>query len=146
MFEGLLEKILLAKLGKFIAGLDKDNLKVALWSGDIILENVYLKKDALLMFQLPLFLELGKIKRLRIKVPWTRLGSSPVEIFLGGLYIVVVPQEKSSWSFSEEGDIYADKNILKATSLGVDRLLSVKIFLQKRKKSRNPLWSVWEPA
>jgi hypothetical protein len=29
MFETLLEKILLSKLGKFITGLDKENLKIA---------------------------------------------------------------------------------------------------------------------
>lgn len=37
MFEKVLEKILLSKLGKFISGLDKDSLTVALWSGDITL-------------------------------------------------------------------------------------------------------------
>ena len=69
MFEGILEKILLAKLGKYIVGLDKDNLKVGVWGGDITLENVYLKPNALLLLQLPLIISYGKIVKLIIKVP-----------------------------------------------------------------------------
>jgi len=40
MFETLLEKILQQKLGKYIEGLDKNNLKIGVWSGNILLENV----------------------------------------------------------------------------------------------------------
>lgn len=69
MFEALLERILLAKLGKFIEGLDRENLKIAVWSGDIILENVRLKTDTLIMLQLPLILQYSQVSRLEIKVP-----------------------------------------------------------------------------
>ncbi|CAG9311707.1 VPS13_6 [Blepharisma stoltei] len=121
MFEGLIEKILLAKLGKFIADLDKDSLKVALWSGDITLENVYLKPDALLMLQLPIILKYGRITRLIVKVPWAHLSSSPVEILLEGLYAVALPQEREEWDYSEEGEI-------------IKRKENIEMYEQKRKQ------------
>lgn len=126
MFEKLIEKILLAKLGKFIAGLDKDQLKVALWSGDITLENVRLKPDALLMLQLPLVLALGVVKRLVVKVPWTRLGSSSVQISLEGLYAIVAPQPKGDWEYSEEGEVLKKKENLEAHELRRKQLLEHK--------------------
>lgn len=105
MFERILEKILLAKIGKYIVGLDKEQLKVAVWQGDIILENVHLKSEIFQMWQLPLVLDYNLISRLIIKIPWTKLASEPVEILLEGLYMIISPQCKENWDFSEPGNI-----------------------------------------
>ena len=112
MFEGILEKILLAKQGKYIVGLDKDNLKVGVWGGDITLENVYLKPNALLLLQLPLIISYGKIVKLIIKVPWAKLSSSPVEVRLEGLFIIISTQNKQDWEYSEEGDVINRKELI----------------------------------
>ncbi|OMJ85768.1 hypothetical protein SteCoe_12834 [Stentor coeruleus] len=114
MFEGILEKILLAKLGKYIVGLDKDSLKVGVWGGDITLENVHLKANALLLLQLPFLITYGKIVKLVIKVPWSKLSSAPVEIRLEGLYVIISSQEKHQWEYSEEGDIINRKELIEA--------------------------------
>ena len=114
MFEGILEKILLAKLGKYIIGLDKDNLKVGVWGGDITLENVYLKPNALLLLQLPLIITYGKIVKLVVKVPWAKLSSASVEVRLEGLYIIISTQDKANWEYSEEGDIIDRKESIEA--------------------------------
>ena len=114
MFEGLLEKLLLSKLGKYIIGLDKDSLKVGVWGGDITLENVFLKRDALLLLQIPLVITYGKIVRLIVKVPWAKLSSAPVEVRLEGLYIILSTQEKTNWEYSEEGDIIDRKEQIEA--------------------------------
>lgn len=114
MFETLLEKILLSKLGKFIIGLDRENLKVAVWQGDITLNNVQLNPDSLLRFQLPFLLSFGIISELTIKIPWTRLASAPIEIKLDGLYVLLTPQEKKSWEYSEEGEIMKRKELLES--------------------------------
>jgi vacuolar protein sorting-associated protein 13A/C len=112
MFERILERILLAKIGKYIIGLDREQLKVAVWEGDIILENVYLKSDIFQMWQLPLVLKYGKITRLFVKIPWSRLASEPVEIILEGLYMVISPQQKEEWDYSEEGNIKKRKEYI----------------------------------
>jgi vacuolar protein sorting-associated protein 13A/C len=43
MFEGILEKILQARLGEYIEGLDRNNLHIGVWSGNILIENAKLK-------------------------------------------------------------------------------------------------------
>lgn len=52
------------------------------------------------MFQklgFPLRLLFGKIKKLQIKVPWTKISSAPVELVLESLMIVVAPIAKDQW-------------------------------------------------
>ena len=112
MFERLLEKILLARIGKYIVGLDKEQLKVAVWQGDIILENVQLNPELFQMWQLPLVLDFNTISRLIIKIPWTKLASEPVEILLEGLYMIISPQPKENWDFSEPGNIAKRKEYI----------------------------------
>ena len=137
MFERILERILLAKLGRFIIGLDREQLKVAVWQGDIILENVHLKPDLFQMLQLPLTVKYGKVTRLSVKIPWTRLTSEPVEIILEGLYIVISPQEKSNWDYSESGNVmkrkeYIDLHEQRRATVQDQKLLSAEEELQKR--------------
>ncbi|CAG9335375.1 VPS13_3 [Blepharisma stoltei] len=114
MFEALLEKILLAKLGKFIDGLDRENLKIGVWSGDIVLENVKINARALLMLQMPLILKYSFITRLVVKVPWTKLTSSSVEIHLQGLYLIIMQQPEEDWHYSEEGEILKRKEMIES--------------------------------
>ena len=136
MFEALLEKILLSKLGKFISGLDRENLKVAVWKGDIILNNVHLSADSLLMFQLPFILSFGVISELVIRIPWTKLTSSPIEISLDGLFILLSPQEKRNWEYSEEGEIIKRKDLIeslekKTEELSPEEEMKQKGFIEK---------------
>lgn len=131
MFETLLEKILLSKLGKFITGLDRENLKVAVWKGDITLNNVKLSTDSLLMLQLPFVLTFGLISQLQIKIPWTKLSSAPIEILLDGLYILLTPQEKENWEYSEEGEIIKRKDLLESLEKKTEELTTEEEIKQK---------------
>lgn len=136
MFEKLLEKILLSKLGKFISGLDRENLKVAVWQGDIILNNVHLNPESLLRFQLPFILSVGIISELTIKIPWTRLSSSPIEITLNGLQVLLTPQEKKNWEYSEHGEILKRKDMLeslekKTEEISPEEEIKQKSFMEK---------------
>ncbi|KAH9250088.1 hypothetical protein BASA81_012135 [Batrachochytrium salamandrivorans] len=91
MAKSLLLRVLRDTFGHLVEGLESDNLQVAVWSGEIHLENLSLKKDALDAFQdLPLEIKVGRIKSLRISIPWTRLGSEPVKISIDGVYALVV--------------------------------------------------------
>jgi vacuolar protein sorting-associated protein 13A/C len=136
MFEALLERLLLSKLGKFISGLDRESLRVAVWQGDITLHNVQLSPDSLLRFQLPFILAVGCISELTIRIPWTRLTSSPIEITLDGLYVLLRPQDKKNWEYSEEGEIIKRKEILetvekKPEEMTAEEELRQKSFLEK---------------
>jgi len=97
MFEGILENILQSHLGQYINGLDKKNLTMGVWSGNILIENASLKTEAFEKFKLPFRIKFGKICRLKATIPWMSLSSSPVEILLDSLMVVLVSKPKSQW-------------------------------------------------
>jgi vacuolar protein sorting-associated protein 13A/C len=89
MFEGLLESVLGSFLKKYLEGFSSDNLKLSVWSGKISLENLTLRSDIFKQFKLPLELVFGKLGKLKITVPWSSLGSNPVDVLIEDILIVV---------------------------------------------------------
>ncbi len=61
MFEGLLEKLLANYFGKYISGLDSNNLHLGVWSGNVVIENVNLKSDFFEHFDFPFDLVFSSI-------------------------------------------------------------------------------------
>jgi vacuolar protein sorting-associated protein 13A/C len=112
MFETILERILISRLGKYIAGLDKNHLSIGVWSGDIVLENAHLRPEVVKMLGLPLCLVYGKITRLYVKVPWTKLSSAPVEVELSGVYIVLRQEDQDRWEYSDAVEILKKKEAI----------------------------------
>ena len=47
MFESILERILKNYLGRFINGVDSNNLHLGVWKGDVRVENVSIRSDVL---------------------------------------------------------------------------------------------------
>jgi len=81
-----------------VEGIDRQSLKVAVWSGTIHLQDLTLKPSALDRFQLPLKVQYGYLKSLDVKVPWKSLSSSPLEVNLNGLYLIATPTENEEVS------------------------------------------------
>lgn len=50
MFEKLLEGVLLSYFGRYLTGFDKNNLKLGVWSGNVVIENVQVKPDIIERF------------------------------------------------------------------------------------------------
>lgn len=75
MAKRLLLNVLVQVLGDFIDGLTEENLKVGVWSGEIVLENLQINKALLQKYNAPFSLRYGLIKRLELIVPWGTLES-----------------------------------------------------------------------
>jgi hypothetical protein len=60
MLEGVVASILSRYLGKYIDGLQKENINVSIGEGDLVLENLQLKKDALDELELPITVRSGR--------------------------------------------------------------------------------------
>jgi hypothetical protein len=59
MLEGLAATILSRYLGSYIDGLQRENLSIGIGSGDVVLENLQLKRDALDDLDLPVIVKSG---------------------------------------------------------------------------------------
>ncbi|CAD8058857.1 unnamed protein product [Paramecium sonneborni] len=99
MFESLLEKVLNSVLGQFIEGFDAQNLHIGIWSGEVIISNVSLKAEIIKMLELPIRLCFSHIGKLKLNVPWKSLTSSPVEVMLTDLYIIISADHPDVWQY-----------------------------------------------
>jgi vacuolar protein sorting-associated protein 13A/C len=80
--------------------LDKNNLKLGVWSGNMVIENVNLKPEIIEMLELPLRLVKSSIGKMTIKIPWKKLTSMPVEITIENVFISLIPL--AEWIFNDE--------------------------------------------
>ena len=81
VLEDLAATILQRLLGRYVQGLEGRNLRVAVWSGRVVLENLMLRPEALSGL-LPLHVQAGFIGRIEMVVPWHKLKTLPVTIEL----------------------------------------------------------------
>ena len=93
MFQGLVESLLRRMMGEYVEDLDKRALSVSVYSGEVDLHDLKLKKDIFDKFNVPVKLILGRIKRLYLKVPWNALSSKPVKLEIEGVELVIEPLE-----------------------------------------------------
>ena len=80
MFEGLVLSVLDRVLGQYVDGLDRGSLKVAVWSGNVKLTDLKLRRDACYALGLPFNIKTGCIQTAEVTIPWKRLGSEPVTV------------------------------------------------------------------
>ncbi|CAK6982133.1 vacuolar protein sorting-associated protein 13C isoform X1 [Scomber scombrus] len=59
--------------------------------GNVVLENLKVKENALSEFNVPFKVKAGQIGKLTLKIPWKNLYSDAVVATLDGLYLLVVP-------------------------------------------------------
>ena len=97
MFEALLEKILLSHFGQYLSGLDRNNIHLGVWSGNLIIENVSLKSEAIDMWELPLQLRFSHIEKFQVNVPWSKLSQQSVEVIIENVFVIVTQKAKTDW-------------------------------------------------
>ncbi|CBY12474.1 unnamed protein product [Oikopleura dioica] len=77
-------------LKRFIRNLTSDDLKLSIWSGEIVLANLEMRLDVLESeFSLPFSLDSGHINELRINIPWMALGSESVKVSISSIELSV---------------------------------------------------------
>ena len=97
------------------------DIAVDTWNGQVVKDNVTIKKSALenigmRLFGAPLVVVKGYIKKLRIDIPWNKILSKPCEVLLDDIHIVLKP----SASFDPE---FAKRMIWKARQGQFEELL-----------------------
>jgi len=97
MFELLLERVLLNVVGPYIQGIDRQNLQLGVWSGNVTVHNVSIKPEVLRNLELPFKLKFSSVGKLTALIPWSNLGSKPVEILLEDVILIIDPISSEKW-------------------------------------------------
>ena len=85
---GLLERYLHRTLAKYFENLDITRLRLSPFAGDVVLTNLTLRVEALRAAGLPLYIQRGFVRELRIRVPWLKLQSEAIEVLVDMVEVI----------------------------------------------------------
>lgn len=102
MFESLVANLLNRFLGSYIEDFDPKQLNIGIWSGDVKMRNLRLKKESLDRFKLPLSVKFGHLDELTLQIPWSNLKGKPVKIIIEDLYLLASPIILNEFDLNEE--------------------------------------------
>uniref|UniRef100_A0A4W3HUG4 Vacuolar protein sorting 13 homolog C n=1 Tax=Callorhinchus milii TaxID=7868 RepID=A0A4W3HUG4_CALMI len=95
VFESVVADLLNRFLGDYVENLDKSQLKLGIWGGNVVLDNLQIKENALVSI-------INVPYTLTLKIPWKNLYSEAVVATLDGLYVLVVPEGSIQYDAEKE--------------------------------------------
>ncbi|GLT57665.1 hypothetical protein SLA2020_306220 [Shorea laevis] len=98
MLEGVVQRVLLGLLGRYVKDFSRDQVKVTLWNTEVELKDIQLILEAFDYLQLPFALKQGRVGKLIVKVPWNLIGREPILIALEDVFFFVSPRDDDDWS------------------------------------------------
>ena len=119
MLEGLVANLLNRFLGMYVKNFDPKQLNVGIWSGDVTLRNLELRKEALDQLHLPLNVVEGHLGRLTLSIPWSNLRGKPVKVNIEDVFLLSAPREEADYNAEEEEQ--------RAHSLKIEKLESAEL-------------------
>lgn len=102
MLEGLVAGLLNRFLGMYVKNFDPTQLKVGIWSGDVKLRNLELRREALDQLKLPINVVEGHLGALTLVIPWSHLRGAPVKVFIEDVFLLASPKEEAEYDEEEE--------------------------------------------
>ncbi|XP_047984362.1 LOW QUALITY PROTEIN: vacuolar protein sorting-associated protein 13-like [Leguminivora glycinivorella] len=91
VFESIVVDVLNRFLGDYVENLNRSQLKLGIWGGDVVLENLKLKQNALEELNIPVQTVYGHLGKLVLKIPWKNLYGASVEASIERLFLIVNP-------------------------------------------------------
>lgn len=95
MLEGVLATVLNTFLSAYVDNLNTSQLNVGIWSGDVKLKNLRLKRTALDKFRLPVDVKEGYLGQLTLYIPWSNLKGKPVRVLVENVSLLAAPRVTS---------------------------------------------------
>ncbi|KAE8617181.1 hypothetical protein XENTR_v10009002 [Xenopus tropicalis] len=102
MLESVVADLLNRFLGDYVENLDRSQLKLGIWGGNVALENLRIKENALSELNVPFKVKAGQIDKLTLKIPWKNLYGDAVVATLEGLFLLVVPGASIKYDAQKE--------------------------------------------
>ena len=69
---------------------------MAVWSGQVTLTDLKLRREACYALGLPFSIKAGYIEHVELSIPWNKLGSEPVVLTMDGVYLVAGPLDEGA--------------------------------------------------
>ncbi|XP_055691450.1 intermembrane lipid transfer protein Vps13D isoform X2 [Lutzomyia longipalpis] len=102
MLRDLIAWVLNNYLGKYVGNLNTAQLTIALLSGEVELENLPLRRDALRNLGLPLQALSGSVGKIKLQVPVRQFWTAPWCIYIEKVNVVVGPVNLDEWDAEAE--------------------------------------------
>ncbi|XP_057687593.1 intermembrane lipid transfer protein VPS13C isoform X2 [Corythoichthys intestinalis] len=102
VFESLVSDLLNRFVGDYVENLDSSQLRIGIWGGNVVLENLQVKENALSQLDIPVKVKAGLIGTLTLKIPWKNLYKEAVVATLDGLYLLLVPAAAAEYDEAKE--------------------------------------------
>ena len=78
-------------------GIDKTNLSISVWKGEIEIKTVDINPDILKKYNMPARMAYGKIDRLLLKVPWNNMKKESVELYIDNISMILALEDINEW-------------------------------------------------
>ncbi|XP_063707909.1 intermembrane lipid transfer protein Vps13D-like, partial [Culicoides brevitarsis] len=117
MLRELIAWVLNNYLGKYVENLNTAQLSVALLSGEVELENLPLRPDALRHLGLPLKIQSGSIGKVKLQIPVTAFRTAPWCIQIEQIYVICGPLNLDEWDGEQEHQADLDYKLSSLDSL-----------------------------
>ncbi|KAF2178337.1 vacuolar protein sorting-associated protein 13 [Zopfia rhizophila CBS 207.26] len=102
MLEGLVANLLNRFLGMYVQNFDAKQLNVGIWSGDVKLRDLELRREALDQLHLPLNVIEGHLGQLTLQIPWSNLRGKPLKVNIEDVFLLAAPKEDAEYDAEEE--------------------------------------------
>jgi vacuolar protein sorting-associated protein 13A/C len=102
MLEGLVANLLNRFLGMYVQNFDPKQLNVGIWSGDVKLRDLELRREALDQLRLPLNVVEGHLGSLTLSIPWSNLRGKPLKVNIEDVFLLAAPKEDADYDAEEE--------------------------------------------
>ncbi|KAM3967394.1 vacuolar protein sorting 13C isoform 2-T2 [Aphomia sociella] len=102
VFESIVVDVLNRFLGDYVENLNRSQLKLGIWGGDVVLENLILKQNALEELNIPVQTVYGHLGKLVLKIPWKNLYGASVEATVDRLFLIVNPTAEIKYDPEKE--------------------------------------------
>ena len=100
----VLQRSLHRTLSKYFENLDVSALRLSPFAGDVVLTNLEMRIEALRAMGLPLTIQRGFVRELRVRIPWLKLQSEPIEVLVDMVEVVASVGESNGASTADGGE------------------------------------------
>lgn len=137
VLESVVADLLNRFLGDYVENLNKSQLKLGIWGGNVALDNLQIKENALSELDVPFRIKVGQIDKLTLKIPWKNLYGEAVVATLEGLYLLIVPGASVKYDAEKEEKYLQDNKqkelarieeaLQKAAEKGTELIMQISI-------------------